>query len=74
MHREITDYSFWEMFTIDQLDKFKKVMKAISFGPEVASYDIEKEEKSFVEAYFSKIFSTELSSEEQENMTDEEKR
>ena len=62
------------MFTIDQLDKFKKVMKSISIDFEVASYDIESEEKNFVEAYFSKVFSSELSSEEQEQMTDEEKR
>ena len=36
-------------------------------------YNIKKEDKSFVQAYFSKVFSTELSAEGQENMSLEEK-
>ena len=54
--------SFFRAFTIKQLDKFNTTMKGMSV-------DIQKKDKSFVSAYFSKVFSSELSEENQKLMT-----
>jgi len=48
------------------LDTFKKILGE-------KGYKIEKEDKSFVEAYFSKVFSEELSAVYQETLGVEEK-
>ena len=48
------------------MDTFKKVLGE-------KGYRIEKEDKSFVQAYFSKVFSEELSAVYQENLSHEEK-
>ena len=48
------------------MDTFKKILGE-------KGYNIEKEDKKFVEAYFSKVFSEELSAVYQENLSIEEK-
>ena len=58
--------SLFTKFTVDQLDKFKKLMTQKGF-------DIKKEDKGFAPAYFSKVFATELSAEWQANKTTAEK-
>lgn len=66
MQKFKTDPSFFKSFTIAQLDKFNAMLKKLG-------YQIEKRDKQFVSAYFSKVFSSELSAENQEHMTNQEK-
>jgi len=58
--------TFFNAFTIEQLDKFSSLMTK-------KGYNIQEKMKSFVSAYFQKVFSNELSAENQEYMTQEDK-
>lgn len=57
---------FYKVFTIEQLDKFKACVTKLKWNL------VEKDE-NFVSAYFSKVFSNELSEENQDSMTPREK-